>query len=291
MTTLSHISNLPPFFKNMLLRAVFLLLFSTTTSWLPSNPLPRLQRGNRRSFIKIATTFPCVVPIIAPTIAFADIDVSALKTQPGAYRASPTSARKNIADVLTILNSQRFVLGVQSGNLPYVKETILAPPISTLRQDLRAVLADTSDASLYKELEIKIEIIKGDLEKFDGKINAGLRGGGVEGLGESFDRVKRDLEKFSQASNIATSSPSVTTSLYNGSYTDPVNHPGGTRQITVFEDDSLTCLGGGGRGEPASFKLSGRVDGGAIFIDFSPKGGPKDFEGRFDQERNGERAS
>ena len=50
--------------------------------------------------------------------------------------------------------------------------------------------------------------------------------------------------------------------------------------------------GGGGRGEPASFTLPAKVgmlDNGneAITIDFSPKGGPKDFTGVFEINSDG----
>ena len=68
---------------------------------------------------------------------------------------------------------------------------------------------------------------------------------------------------------------------YEGTYSDPINHPGGVRRITR-SGSSLTVVGGGGRGEPANYQLGGRVDGsGKIFVDFTPKGGPKDFEGFF----------
>ncbi|KAK3275313.1 hypothetical protein CYMTET_16547 [Cymbomonas tetramitiformis] len=76
-------------------------------------------------------------------------------------------------------------------------------------------------------------------------------------------------------------------SIYNGEYTDPINHPGGTRQIVVNSDNSVIVTGGGGRGEPASFTLSGKIVGTKIFVDFSPKGGPKDFEGEFAQLSDG----
>ena len=70
-----------------------------------------------------------------------------------------------------------------------------------------------------------------------------------------------------------------------GKYSDPINHPGGTREIkltgAVVGDYQLAeVYGGGGRGEPKEYVLPAMVIGNrAIIIDFSPKGGPKDFTG------------
>eukprot|EP00585_Thalassiosira_rotula_P002231 CAMPEP_0196151882 /NCGR_PEP_ID=MMETSP0910-20130528/34458_1 /TAXON_ID=49265 /ORGANISM="Thalassiosira rotula, Strain GSO102" /LENGTH=186 /DNA_ID=CAMNT_0041415347 /DNA_START=118 /DNA_END=678 /DNA_ORIENTATION=- len=71
-----------------------------------------------------------------------------------------------------------------------------------------------------------------------------------------------------------------------GKYSDPINHPGGTRTIRLVEgaivgDYQLAeVAGGGGRGEPKDYVLPAVVVGGrAIIIDFSPKGGPRDFSG------------
>ena len=100
--------------------------------------------------------------------------------------------------------------------------------------------------------------------------------------------------------------PPIDKSVLLGTYTDPINHPGGTRTIE-FQDSPLsnfggyqlaTVKGGGGRGEPKSFELpamifecpgnkqvltrapnSGKL---CITIDFTPKGGPKDFTGYYD---------
>jgi hypothetical protein len=91
-------------------------------------------------------------------------------------------------------------------------------------------------------------------------------------------------------------------SVFLGTYTDPVNHPGGTRTIeltgTSFAGYQLaTVKGGGGRGEPSSFELPAMVfscpgnqqKGGewCITIDFTPKGGPKDFQGYWDEKEKG----
>ncbi len=71
-----------------------------------------------------------------------------------------------------------------------------------------------------------------------------------------------------------------------GTYSDPINHPGGTRTITLIDGASTgdyqlaQVNGGGGRGEPKEYTLPAVIFGDrAIVIDFSPKGGPKDFAG------------
>ena len=85
-------------------------------------------------------------------------------------------------------------------------------------------------------------------------------------------------------------------SIFVGRYTDPINHPGGFREISLLStsvgDFQLAEVkGGGGRGEPASYVLParvGNVDGKmSITIDFSPKGGPKDFTGIFETKEDG----
>ena len=71
-----------------------------------------------------------------------------------------------------------------------------------------------------------------------------------------------------------------------GTYSDPINHPGGTRTITLIDGASngdyqlAQIKGGGGRGEPVKYLLPAVIFGDrAIVIDFSPKGGPRDFAG------------
>lgn len=77
-------------------------------------------------------------------------------------------------------------------------------------------------------------------------------------------------------------------SVFVGTYTDP-NHPGGTRTVELLdtkigEFQLARVTGGGGRGEPTSFTLPAMVQlpDKKITIDFSPKGGPKDFSGTWD---------
>eukprot|EP01083_Nonionella_stella_P086789 241285_1 len=74
-----------------------------------------------------------------------------------------------------------------------------------------------------------------------------------------------------------------------GTFTDPINHPGGKRTIILtgekIGDYQLAEVqGGGGRGEPANYVLPAAVIGDrTIVIDFSPKGGPRDFVGVLDK--------
>lgn len=99
-----------------------------------------------------------------------------------------------------------------------------------------------------------------------------------------------------------TGTENDTTIFLGGTYTDPQNHPGGTRSIelsgTGFAGYRLvTVKGGGGLGEPAAYELPGMIftcpgnnqRGGkqCISIDFSPKGGPRDFQGYWDEEKKG----
>ena len=94
----------------------------------------------------------------------------------------------------------------------------------------------------------------------------------------------------------------VDASVILGNYTDPINHPGGTRKIelagTSFGGFQLAKItGGGGEGEPSFYELPamispcpGRTVAGrelCITIDFSPKGGPRDFTGYWDAEAKG----
>mmetsp|Transcript_12630 Transcript_12630/g.32032 ORF Transcript_12630/g.32032 Transcript_12630/m.32032 type:complete len:152 (-) Transcript_12630:788-1243(-) len=77
-------------------------------------------------------------------------------------------------------------------------------------------------------------------------------------------------------------------SVFVGSYTDPM-HPGGTRTISLQNTkvggfQLAKIVGGGGVGEPESFELPAMVNGASITIDFSPKGGPKDFTGYWDED-------
>ena len=78
-------------------------------------------------------------------------------------------------------------------------------------------------------------------------------------------------------------------SAFVGTYSDPINHPGGKRSIVLLDGKTVgdyqlaEVRGGGGVGEPKSYVLPALILGGrAIIIDFSPKGGPRDFTGVLD---------
>ena len=68
--------------------------------------------------------------------------------------------------------------------------------------------------------------------------------------------------------------------------TDPENHPGGSRKITV-DDGTIGVFrqawidGGGGEGEPAAYTLPALVKGDRIIADFSvpPKSAPAKYSG------------
>ena len=77
-------------------------------------------------------------------------------------------------------------------------------------------------------------------------------------------------------------------SAFVGRYTDP-NHPGGIRDIQLLDTNIgefqlARVTGGGGRGEPKSFELPAMIQlpEKRITIDFTPKGGPRDFTGLWD---------
>jgi len=63
-----------------------------------------------------------------------------------------------------------------------------------------------------------------------------------------------------------------------GDFSDP-NHPGCKRKITLSGTNKATIYGADEDGVP--WKLKADVSGKSILIDFSPKGGPKDVEGRW----------
>ena len=75
-----------------------------------------------------------------------------------------------------------------------------------------------------------------------------------------------------------------------GSYADP-NHPNCLRIIADVKDSSssdIVLTGTDGNpgcppdGAGKTWKLVGKVEGSNVFVDFSPKGGPKDLKGVFD---------
>eukprot|EP00929_Paragymnodinium_shiwhaense_P000495 TRINITY_DN100732_c0_g1_i1.p1 TRINITY_DN100732_c0_g1~~TRINITY_DN100732_c0_g1_i1.p1 ORF type:complete len:239 (+),score=36.98 TRINITY_DN100732_c0_g1_i1:80-718(+) len=95
----------------------------------------------------------------------------------------------------------------------------------------------------------------------------------------------------------AVDTDNIAGSIVVGRYTDPF-HPGGIRDIELQDQklgnfQLLKVKGGGGRGEPEFYQLSGMIGPSAddkhperlsIMIDFSPKGGPRDLLGYWDQD-------
>mmetsp|Transcript_10429 Transcript_10429/g.10024 ORF Transcript_10429/g.10024 Transcript_10429/m.10024 type:complete len:162 (-) Transcript_10429:268-753(-) len=91
------------------------------------------------------------------------------------------------------------------------------------------------------------------------------------------------------SSTTAPAQASQGAEAFVGTFSDPINHPGGKRTIRLLDDKKVgdyqlaEILGGGGRGEPQSYVLPAVITGDrTIIIDFSPKGGPKDFAGVLD---------
>lgn len=77
-------------------------------------------------------------------------------------------------------------------------------------------------------------------------------------------------------------------SVFEGSFSDP-NHLDGYRHITV-KDGVATLVGNDGpnKGEWTFVQdVIGGQSGTEMVIDFSPKGGPKDFPAKWDAERVG----
>ena len=107
----------------------------------------------------------------------------------------------------------------------------------------------------------------------------------------SVSEGKKSLDRRNAFLGIATTTAGLLSSAFPasaagaeafvGTYSDPINHPGGKRTIKLLDqkvgDYQLAeVLGGGGRGEPASYVLPAAVIGDrTIVIDFSPKGGPR----------------
>jgi len=67
--------------------------------------------------------------------------------------------------------------------------------------------------------------------------------------------------------------------------TDP-NHPGCARLVATEGTSALVSGADGNPGCPTGegrpWKLVGKIDGENIFVDFSPKGGPKNLQGKWE---------
>lgn len=103
-------------------------------------------------------------------------------------------------------------------------------------------------------------------------------------------RIARDVVRR----RAAREAKELKTSVFVGTYSDP-NHPGGVREITLLDEwdgrfRKAEVKGGGGRGEPTNYVLPARIEAGdaSIVIDFSPKGGPADFKGVWEEGDKGD---
>lgn len=83
-----------------------------------------------------------------------------------------------------------------------------------------------------------------------------------------------------------TSSVAAQKSVFIGNYDDP-EHPGCLRKITV-QGKNVKLIGSDDINGANQWVLSAKEDfPGTIFVDFSPKGGPSDLLGVFNEQTNG----
>ena len=268
---------------SLMLVAVGSFILTTTTKSHRGNSL-KLHACRRDAILQVASLASCVA--ILPVQAV----VGAVGPQPTSYR-SPNMCLQSIKETLTI-SSSRFTLLTKSKNYPQIKETLAQPPFSTLRKDILTVINDEIDAKRFEDLNQRCDRVKASLEQFDKLINGGLRNSPPEQiqLEDSIATFITELRGFIEVVEKSKNN-SVVESVFSGSYTDPINHPGGIRMISVDSDGVVSVDGGGGRGEPLNFSLPGRVVGGKLYVDFRPKGGPTGpnggFEGDFDLAKGG----
>ena len=80
------------------------------------------------------------------------------------------------------------------------------------------------------------------------------------------------------ASNVASRKGGVKPKIrVSGTWKDP-QHPGGYRKITLV-GTNVVVNGADEDGKP--WKVQGQLKGNSIILDFTPKGGPKDVEGKY----------
>ncbi|CAH0374832.1 unnamed protein product [Pelagomonas calceolata] len=83
------------------------------------------------------------------------------------------------------------------------------------------------------------------------------------------DAVISALNTAAHVADLVTLASNADEKAFEGFYTDPENHPGGSRKITV-DDGTIGVFrqawidGGGGEGEPASYTLPALVKGDRI---------------------------
>lgn len=98
------------------------------------------------------------------------------------------------------------------------------------------------------------------------------------------------IKKFASIASVSASmatAPLIANAVdFSGSYADP-NHPNCQRVIAVKGTNAILTGTDGNPGCPPDgsgnqWKLTGKVEDGSIFVDFSPKGGPTDLKGIWD---------
>ena len=97
------------------------------------------------------------------------------------------------------------------------------------------------------------------------------------------DEVIQGLNAAAHVADLVTlANANANEKAFEGFYTDPENHPGGSRKITV-DDGTIGVFrqawidGGGGQGEPASYTLPALVKGDRIIArPRRPKCSPRD---------------
>eukprot|EP00816_Leptocylindrus_hargravesii_P009661 CAMPEP_0196802326 /NCGR_PEP_ID=MMETSP1362-20130617/1953_1 /TAXON_ID=163516 /ORGANISM="Leptocylindrus danicus, Strain CCMP1856" /LENGTH=145 /DNA_ID=CAMNT_0042173587 /DNA_START=32 /DNA_END=466 /DNA_ORIENTATION=+ len=79
--------------------------------------------------------------------------------------------------------------------------------------------------------------------------------------------------------------PAAFAADFIGSYSDP-NHPNCPRLVATEGDKAIISGADGNPGCPTgdgrAWRLEGEIKGDNIFVDFSPKGGPKGLQGKWD---------
>mmetsp|Transcript_7605 Transcript_7605/g.9377 ORF Transcript_7605/g.9377 Transcript_7605/m.9377 type:complete len:160 (+) Transcript_7605:69-548(+) len=105
------------------------------------------------------------------------------------------------------------------------------------------------------------------------------------------EQISKTIASVGLAVAIAAGGPAIASAGtdFTGSYSDP-KHPGCAR--LVFVDGNTALVSGidgspgceSGEGRP--WKLTGSISGDNIFVDFSPKGGPKDLKGIWEAKGN-----
>jgi hypothetical protein len=110
--------------------------------------------------------------------------------------------------------------------------------------------------------------------------------------------VNKALRKAASVASVSAAiaaSPLISNAVsgpdFGGSYRDPI-HPGCLRNIEVAGAAAKISGTDGNPGCPADgsgrvWNLEGKIDGKSIFVDFSPKGGPKDLTGTWEAEAPG----